>query len=130
MMSLWMRLRQNLSLKIISLVTAILLYIYVQQERNPTIPRTLLATVEYRNVQEGYQVVAENTTLPVTVVGPRPSVERLKDGEIKAFADLSSITSNQPGTVVRLKYELPKTAADVSIDSPTEFTRVQVFRQK
>ena len=129
-MSLWMRLRQNLSLKIISVVTAILLYIYVQQERNPTIQRNLLADVVYRNLQEGYQVVTETSPIVVTATGPRAIIEGLKDREIKANADLGSISGNQPGTPVRLTYELPKTAAGVVLDPVPEFIKVQVFRQK
>jgi YbbR domain-containing protein len=129
-MGLWTRLQQNLSLKIVSLVAAVLLYVYVQQERNPTVSRTLLATVDYKNRQLGYEVFPEQPRVTVTVIGPRPIVEGLKDGDIKASADLVSVTSNQPDVPVRLNYEIPKTAPNVVIDTAPEFTKVQVFRQK
>lgn len=129
-MSLWTRIRQNLSLKIVSLVAAILLYIFVQQERNPTIQKTLLVTVEFKKSQDGYQVVTPTPRYPVTVTGPRPSIERLKDGDIKAWADISGVTTNQPNFPVRVNYELPKGVPDISLDASQEFVQVQVFRQK
>ena len=129
-MGLWTRLRQNLSLKTVSLIAAVLLYIYVQQERNPTITRTLVVPVEYKNKQQGFEVFPDSPHVTVSVVGPRPVVERLKDGDIKASADIGSVTSGQSETPVRLVYEVPKSAPDVMLDSQPEFMKVQVFRQK
>ena len=39
--------RRNFALKIISLATAVLLYFYVQQERNPMVPRVFEVTIAY-----------------------------------------------------------------------------------
>jgi len=66
----------------------------------------------------------------VTVTGPRPSVDKLKDGDIKATADVSGVTSNQPSVPVRITYEMPKAAPDIMLEGAQEFTKVQVFREK
>ena len=129
-MVFWAWIRQNLPLKIISIVTAVMLYVYVQQERNPTITRSLLLNVEYRNKQDGYQVLPEGQQVRVTVVGPRQIVERLKDEDIKASANLIGIPANQPNSTARVTYSLPKGATDVSLDPVTDFVSVQLFRQK
>ena len=128
-MGLWTRIRQNLTLKIVSTVAAILLYIFVQQERNPTILKTVAVNVDYRKAQDGYQVIPTSKRITVTVTGPRSSVELLKDGDIKATADLSGVTSNQSNSPARITYELPKGIADIALDAP-EFIQVQVYRQK
>ena len=129
-MGLWTRLRQNLSLKLVSLAAALLLYVYVQQERNPTVPRTLLADVVFKNLPTGYEINPDTPRITVSVTGPRPSVERLKDGDIKAYADVGNLSSNQPASPVRLTYELPKSTPDVQIDSQSDFVKVQIFKQK
>ncbi len=130
-MGVWNLIRQNLSLKLVSLIVAILLYMFVQQERNPTTTRTLITTVEYKNLQEGYQAVPGAEPVSVVVSGPRPSVDRLKDGDIKASADLSGLASNQPAAPVRVAYQLPRTVPDIAIDAATtQVIKVQVFRQK
>src|SRR5437868_4898355 len=128
-MGLLTRFRQNLSLKIVSLIAAILLYVYVQQERNPTIAKQLIANVEYRNTKEGYEVVPASRQIAVTVTGPKSSVEKLKDGDIKATADVSTVPSNQPGAPVRVTYEMPKAVPDILIEGAQEFIKVQVFHQ-
>ncbi len=129
-MGLWTRMRQNLSLKIVSLIAAILLYIFVQQERNPIVTKTLLANVDYRKTQDGYQVIPATSSTTVNVTGPRPSVDRLKDGDVKATADLSGLTGSQSNSSVRVVYELPKGFADVSLDTTQQFIKVRVYRQK
>ena len=115
-MGLWTRIRQNLSLKIVSLIAAALLYVYVQQERNPTIQKSVLVTIEYRKAPDGMEVIPSIQQLPITVTGPKQSVERLSDGAVKAVADLSGVTSNLPNTQVRLKYELPENLPDLKVD--------------
>src|SRR5882762_8493290 len=85
-MALWKRLRQNLLLKIIALATSILLYIFVQQERNPTFSRQLLAPVVYVNKPSNVEISNETSQVEVQVTGPRAIVEQIKDGEIKAKA--------------------------------------------
>jgi YbbR domain-containing protein len=129
-MGLLTRLRQNLSLKIVSLVAAVLLYVYVQQERNPTISRSINVPVEYKNRQEGYKVVPEAPHVTVIVTGPRPSVDRLKDGDIRASADVANLTSNQPSAPVKIVYEMPRGSTDVMLDTAPDIIKVQVFREK
>ncbi|HLJ56442.1 MAG TPA: CdaR family protein [Chthonomonadaceae bacterium] len=129
-MVLWTRLRQNLSLKIVSLVAAVLLYIFVQQERNPTVTRSLLVTIDYVNIQPGLQFIPTSKRIPATVSGPRQSVDRLLDGDIHATADLSAINSSETSAPVRLHYEKPKGASDISLETAPDFVTVQVFRER
>ena len=128
-MGLWTRLRQNLSLKIVSLVAAILLYIFVQQERNPTVTRTLFANVELKTCR---RISGRNGDAAHHRQRNRTSAKcgAIKDGDIKAAADVGSVTSKRPGSSVRLSYELPKSMPDIILDSAPEFTKIQVFRQK
>jgi YbbR domain-containing protein len=128
-------LRQNLFLKIFSLIAAITLYIYVQGERNPTVTRILIATLQVANVAAGVEVVPEREQVEVTVTGPRQIVERVQDSDIRATLDLSDPKiMTLKNTLVRLNLRLqnlpPEMASQISLDSPTRVVKVDIYPQK
>src|SRR5579884_3901565 len=91
------RLRENLLLKIISLVASVLLWFYVQVERPPSLMRTVFARVVPQGAPPNVDIQNLPQQLPVSVVGPVASVERLKNGDIQALVDLHNVRSDQPG---------------------------------
>ncbi|HZO89281.1 MAG TPA: CdaR family protein [Chthonomonadaceae bacterium] len=113
------RLRENLLLKIISLVASVLLWFYVQVERPPSLMRTVFARVVPQGAPPNVDIQNLPQQLPVSVVGPVASVERLKNGDIQALVDLHNVRSDQPGPAyAQVTLVLPDWARNVTYDSP------------
>jgi YbbR domain-containing protein len=128
------RLRENLLLKIISLVAAIFLYIYVEAERNPTITHTLIAPVIRLNPPPDLEVESDQQRIEISVTGPRAIVDRLKDNDIHALADLQNVRANPSRlATVRLTYSLPTLPSDMAqqllFDPPSPMFRMRVYQQ-
>ncbi len=126
------RLRQNMLLKIFSLIASVLLYVFVQSERNPIITRPLAVFIMRQNKPPGIQVEGDQPQVNITVTGPRPLVEPIKDSDIHAFADLRGLETTEPKTMtVRLRYRVNGLSPDAQeklVFDPT-FIRYQIFPQ-
>lgn len=128
-------LRQNLFLKIVSLVIAILIYVFVQSERNPTITRPMIATVIYEKIAPGLELVNAKQQVDVTVTGPKQLVDSLKDTDIRAMADMSKFQNDAvKNPLVRLRFEIVNLPAErkreISIDSLMPTVPVEVYPQE
>lgn len=97
--SLLRKVRANFPLKLISLASAIVLYFYVQSERNPMIARTLVATISKINAPIDVEIETEPQQVLVNITGSRQIVERLKDGDVRAMLDLKGVIANDVRTV-------------------------------
>src|SRR5262245_30414332 len=87
-MTLPSRLRENLPFKLLSLLLAGVLYFYVQSERNPIINRPMVVPIVRENQPAEVAVESDQQRLMVTVTGPRALVDRLKEDELRAVANL------------------------------------------
>ena len=101
------RLTQNLSLKILSLLIGILVWLIVVNMDNPVIKRSfILSDVELLN--EAYidatgkvaLKTEEQTSIRVTVKGPRKTLSKLSTTDIKATADLQQAVSLETNPVM------------------------------
>lgn len=129
------RLRENFLLKVVSLLASVLLYFYVQQERDPIITRPVSVTIKDEHRPPSADVELEYQQLPVNITGPRSAVDRVKDGDIAAIADLRELRADQPRTeLVRLSYWFPTALRDVEsqigIDPTSPTVKVQVYPPK
>ena len=127
-----MRLRQNIGLKLFSLLASVLLFYYVQQERDPTVARALVATVVLTKKPPNVDVQSDAQQIGITITGRKSVVDRLKDGDVQAVADLTGVASHGTTTqVIRLAYQLPawlhSRPTDLSIDPPVATIRIQVY---
>lgn len=128
-MALWRRLRQNLLLKIISLAASILLYAFVQQERNPTTTRQLMATVAVVNLPRDVEIENDTPQVEVQVTGPRSLLDQIKDGDIKARADFRNVPIGESHSVkVSLNFDKP--SPELVIEPALRSIKVQVYLQK
>lgn len=124
------RLRENWLLKIISLVASVLLWFYVQAERPPNMVRTVFARVVPQNQPEDIDVSNIPQQIPISIFGPSPSVERVKDLEIQAVLDLRNLKAEKPSAVpIRPTIVLPDYARNVAYDPPLPI-KVQVNPQQ
>ncbi len=126
------RLKANLPLKLISLASALVLYFYVQSERNPTISRPLLASVVKTNAPADVEIETDPQQVLANVSGPKQIVERLKDGDVHAVLDLKGINSTEVKTFsVLLTPDLPSVSSemkhDLNIDLQTLTAKVTLY---
>ena len=130
------RLRQNMLLKVISLAASILLYVYVQGERNPTVSRPFTAPILYAHRPEDVEIQTDQQQNKVNVSGPRSVLDLLKDGDIRIRADFGEVPRDRVSTLrLRTRYELVGSAndhkADLTFDPPEPpHESVVVFPQK
>lgn len=123
------RLRQNLLLKVISLATSILLYYFVQAERNPTVTRQFLAAVHTAHVPPDVDVESDQYQFAVSVTGPHTIVDTLKDTDVQAIADLGHIGSGEQR--VPIQYRVPRLPRDselqLTFDPAAPLVRFQIY---
>jgi YbbR domain-containing protein len=106
------RLRENTRLKIVSLGAAVCLYVFVQSDHNPTITREFVADVKYQQLPTDTDVDTTQRNIAFTVSGPKLIVDRIKDGDIRAEANLRDRPLNKPQTLTALMPVIHKLTAD------------------
>ena len=124
------RIRRNFWLKLISLATAVLLYFYVQAERNPNITRPFTTPVLIEHKPDEVEVQVEPQKIKVNVSGPRSVMDLLKDGEVRITADFTGTPIDRVSPQkLRCHYDFVGSAAEhrmeLSLDPP-EPTRLPV----
>ncbi len=134
-LALAQRIRRNFALKLISLLTAIFLYFYVQQERNPMVPRQFLIPISYEGLPAGVAIDTDPQPLKVTITGPQPVIEVLKDSDIRIIADLRSLKGDHDAVEhVKLRYDVKLSSQMQSLLSydpwPLPRQEVQVHPQR
>lgn len=87
-------LRQNLMLKLIALVTAIMIWAYVGAERNST--KQVVAEVQRTGTPADDVVVSVGPdSVPVEISGPKSEIENVAPNAVKAIVDVAEA---RPGT--------------------------------
>jgi YbbR domain-containing protein len=117
------RIRRNFWLKFISLVTAILLYFYVQAERNPIVMKPFTTPILIEHKPENVEVQIDPQKIKVNVSGPRAVMDLVKDGEIRIAADFEGTPIDKVSAQkLRCRYDLIGSAAEhrleLSLDPP------------
>lgn len=107
---------ENLTLKLISLIAAVVMWLYVNAERVPNTPITRIVNAEVVPVGEAPEnliVRLKATTIPATITGPKNEVDNIQDREVKAEFNISSI---KPGvtTLTGRPFKAPPNAPDVT----------------
>ena len=116
--------QNNNVIKVISVIVACFLWLYVMNEQNPSINYTYTVPLEKRNLSNNFVALDAPSTVRVKIKGPRNSFADISVRDIKAYVDLSdaekgtlakSVLASVPGNV-QIVEVLPETVS-VSIDS-------------
>ena len=100
---MWRVLRENIPEKLMALSSALLIWLYVNAERNPSITQRFTVDVEVRNLPNGYeQPVVHPSQVTVVLTGVRSSVEQIAPRGIRAIVDLSGATEGKQRYPVQL----------------------------
>lgn len=87
--------RNNLAAKIIALILAIILWLYVMNEQNPPIEANFTIALEVKNLSSTYVVDDVPDTVRIRVRGPRSIVASVLTKDIKAYIDLKGLNEGQ-----------------------------------
>ena len=126
------RQRQNFGMKILALATSILLYFYVQAERNPILQRPFRAAVIAQDVPPDVEVELEKPNVLVSISGPTDIIERISDRDVRAVAFLSDAARDSTKMQnVRARFEVSgldkETAAKLTFDPAEPTVKAQLF---
>ena len=98
--------QRNLPAKIIALVVAVVLWLFVMNEQNPQIEGSFTVAVDLRNVPEGYKVTQTEKSVKLKVRGARSFFVSAEPEGFKAYADLDGLDSGEHE--VKVKTVLPQ----------------------
>ncbi|MGQ9882240.1 MAG: CdaR family protein [Armatimonadota bacterium] len=100
---MWRILRENIPEKLMALSSAILIWLYVNAERNPTITQRFTVDVEVRNLQNGYESPVVNPAqVTVVLTGVRSHVEQIAPRGIRATVDATGAGEGKQRLPVQL----------------------------
>ncbi|MCW3051357.1 MAG: hypothetical protein JWN14_527 [Chthonomonadales bacterium] len=117
------RIRRNFGLKFISLTTAVLLYFYVQAERNPNVTRPFITPVLIEHKSDEVEVQVDPQKIKVNVSGPRSIMDLIKDGEVRIVADFTGTPVDKVSSQkLKCRYDFIGSAAEhrleITLDPP------------
>lgn len=100
---MWHILRENIPEKLMALSSAILIWMYVNAEKNPTITQRFTVDVEVRHLQNGYESPHINPSqVTVVLTGVRSNVEQIAPRGIRAMVDVSGMGEGKQRLPVQL----------------------------
>jgi YbbR domain-containing protein len=80
--------RHNLFYKLLALVIAAFLWVYVNAERNPQSRKVLSVPLEVRNLAKGYTAEPAVSEVSLTIEGPKSAVDAVRREDATAWIDL------------------------------------------
>lgn len=84
--------KKNLTAKIIALIMAIVLWVYVMNEQNPPVETNMEVPLEVRNLSNSSMASGIPEYVRVKVRGPRTIIIGLSHNDIKSYVDLKGLS--------------------------------------
>lgn len=84
--------KKNLTAKIVALILAVILWVYVMNEQNPPVEVNMEIPLEVRNTSSTVVPVDIPETVRIRVRGPRTLIAGLAKQDIKTYIDLKGLT--------------------------------------
>ena len=109
--------REDFVYKVVAVITALTLWLYVQGEQNPRIaPNIPGVQLQVLNIPKGYSITGGTGELSVTLEGTKSSVDGIRREKLRAWVDLAG---RGPGTMtVPVQVTLPKSAPEDVVATP------------
>ena len=105
--------KKNITAKIIALIMAIVLWVYVMNEQNPPVETSMDIPLEVRNLSTSVIAVDIPETVRVKVRGPRTLIIGLTQKDIKSYVDLKGLSDGS--NTVRVSTAIPASLELVEI---------------
>nr|WP_092073906.1 CdaR family protein [Dendrosporobacter quercicolus]NSL47852.1 hypothetical protein [Dendrosporobacter quercicolus DSM 1736]SDM69861.1 YbbR domain-containing protein [Dendrosporobacter quercicolus] len=87
--------RKNLTAKVLAIVFAVTLWVYVMNEQNPPIDANFQIPLEVRNAADGYVVQEVAETVRIKVRGPRSVIAGSTVQDVKSYLDLGGVAEGR-----------------------------------
>lgn len=87
--------KKNLTAKIIALIMAIVLWVYVMNEQNPPVETSMEVALEVRNLSASMIATDIPESVRVKVRGPRSLIIALSNKDIKSYVELKDLASGR-----------------------------------
>lgn len=101
--------------KLLCLIAACALWVYVMNEQNPMMENTYTVPVETRNLDRSLVATNVPNSVKVRVRMPRSDMVYMRSDNIKAYVDLSGITDGDyPNTPIRVSVPSDETVISVT----------------
>lgn len=110
---------KNMTAKILSVILASILWIYVMNEQNPPVESTVTVPLEARNIADGLILVDAPETVRVKVRGPRSIIAGALPKDLKAYVDLSGLREGRHSAKI---YAQAPTSLELIEVSPDKLT--------
>lgn len=91
---------KNIVPKILAVIMAVVLWMYVMNEQNPPFEASFVIPLEVRNVAANYVVFDAPETVKVKIRGPRNVVAGVRSKDLKAFVDAKGLTAGSHNIAV------------------------------
>ncbi len=117
---------KNNTLRIVAVIAAVLLWLYVVQVQNPVKEQAFKTVVELRNVPEGLCVSNDVGTISIRLQGNSQVLSDLSLKDIVAYVDMSSATVGQ--YVGNIQTDLPSGVSVVSLSQNSVSLVVEVLK--
>lgn len=105
---------KNITPKILAVILAIVLWLYVINEQNPPIESSFTIPLEVRNAATSYVVVDAPDSVRVKIRGPRSIVAGVLNKDLKAFIDIKGLTEGRHN--VKVSAAIPSSLELVEIN--------------
>lgn len=120
---------RNLTAKILAVILAIILWLYVMNEQNPPVEATFTVPLEVRNVMSGLVVEDAPDTVRVKVRGPRSIIAGVMTKDLKSYIDLRGLGEGQHNVRVAAAIPSSLNLVEVSPDKVTVRLDTSISRQ-
>ncbi len=108
-------LRYNWQLKLVSLLIAILLWLYVTAIQTPQVTKVFMVPVHYYGLSTNLIIDEDNRYVSIYLRGSKNIIDRIRPQELNVFLDFSKI--EKPG-----EFDIP---VDVSVQSGINLVKVE-----
>jgi len=105
--------KDNLIYKIIAVLLAILLWLYVTADQNPPLEKTLNLSVNYENLREDLTLTSKINVVNVKIRGDQKLINSLGLKDFKAVVDLSQVRMGEQMVPVKIENSLGVEIVDV-----------------
>ncbi|MDU2065072.1 MAG: CdaR family protein [Sporomusaceae bacterium] len=86
---------KNIAAKIFCLIMAVVLWLYVMNEQNPSIEASYTIPLEVKNLSAGYTLIDAPESVRVKVRGARSTIAAISASDIGAYVDLKGVTEGR-----------------------------------
>jgi len=93
---------KNIVPKILAIIMAIVLWMYVMNEQNPPFESSFIIPLEVRNVATDYVLLDAPETVKVKIRGPRNMVAGVRTKDLKAFVDAKGLSEGSHNITVNV----------------------------